>query len=405
MPVAASIAATARAGTYLAGSLLVALVSAIALPLGIGLGIGLSPLLVGIPIAAVTVVGWRALAAAERERAALVLGAPIPSPAPDTARGELLARLRRRLGDRAVWRELAWLLALVPLGSLAAAAAVAAWSAAVALLLVPVAAAAAPATSPIGEASVALRVLAPVGGLVVAVFAVAITQGAAAGLAAVARALLAPDPRHELEQRVESLTATRAGAVESADLTLRRIERDLHDGAQHRLAYVALELGRARQKLDTDPAAAAPLVDKALDESRRALAELRDLVRGVHPSVLEDRGLDAALSGLAARSPVPVRSHVALDGRPARAQESAAYFVVAEALTNAARHSGASLVEVDVRDDAGRLRVTVRDDGRGGAAVVPGGGLAGLAQRVEALDGTLCVVSPPGAGTTLEALL
>jgi signal transduction histidine kinase len=315
------------------------------------------------------------------------------------------ARFRRRLADLAVWKELAWLLLLVPLGTAAASVAVAAWAAAATLLAIPAVASAAPDRSLLGELSTALRVLAPVGGVVLVVLAAAITQAAAAGLAFLARALLAPDERRVLEQRVAALTETRAGAVESADQTLRRIERDLHDGAQHRLAYVALELGRARQKLDSDPAAAGPLVDRALEESRRALGELRDLVRGVHPSVLEDRGLDAALSGLAARSAVPVRTRVELPARPPRAQETAAYFVVAEALTNAARHAGATRVDVDVRERDGRLAVRVADDGRGGAAPAPGGGLAGLAQRIEALDGTLTVTSPPGGGTTLEAVL
>ncbi len=125
----------------------------------------------------------------------------------------------------------------------------------------------------------------------------------------------------------------------------------------------------------------------------------------MHPSVLEDRGLDAALSGLAARSAVPVRTRVELPARPPRAQETAAYFVVAEALTNAARHAGATRVDVEVRQRDGRLAVRVADDGRGGAAPAPGGGLAGLAQRIEALDGTLTVTSPPGGGTTLEAVL
>jgi signal transduction histidine kinase len=402
----ASIAATARAGSYVVGSFVVAIVVAIVLPLGIGLGVGLAPVLVGVPIAMATVALWRGMAAAERQRAALVLGAPIAAVVLPGPPGERLwDRFRRRLADPAVWKELAWLLLLVPLGTVAASVAVAAWAAAATLLAIPAVAPAAPDGSLLGELSTALRVLAPVGGVVLVVLAAAITQAAAAGLAVLARALLAPDERRVLEQRVAALTETRAGAVESADQTLRRIERDLHDGAQHRLAYVALELGRARQKLDSDPAAAGPLVDRALEESRRALGELRDLVRGVHPSVLEDRGLDAALSGLAARSAVPVRTRVELPARPPRAQETAAYFVVAEALTNAARHAGATRVDVEVRQRDGRLAVRVADDGRGGAAPAPGGGLAGLAQRVEALDGTLTVTSPPGGGTTLEAVL
>ncbi len=206
--------------------------------------------------------------------------------------------------------------------------------------------------------------------------------------------------------RVSELETTRAGAVESSDARLRRIERDLHDGAQHRLSFIAMELGRARAKLaEQDPAGADALLAGAHEESKRAMGELRDLVRGIHPSVLTDRGLDAAISGIGERCPMPVDVTVDVAARPPAAQETAAYYVVAESLTNVTRHSRATRAAVDVALRDGRLAVTVSDDGCGGAAGVPGSGLEGLRQRIEALDGTLTVDSPPGGPTTIRAEL
>jgi signal transduction histidine kinase len=149
------------------------------------------------------------------------------------------------------------------------------------------------------------------------------------------------DERALLAAHVDTLETTRAAAVESSDARLRRLERNLHDGAQHRLAYIAMELGRAKAKLDEDPSGAAELLTHAHEESKRAMVELRDLVRGIHPSVLTDRGLDAAVSGLAERCAVPVHVEVRLDDRPPTAVEAAAYYVIAEALTNITRHAGA----------------------------------------------------------------
>ena len=164
-----------------------------------------------------------------------------------------------------------------------------------------------------------------------------------------------------------------------------------------------MELGRARAKLDEDPDGADTLLAGAHDESKRAMRELRDLVRGIHPSVLSDRGLDAALSGLAERASVPVEIHGALDSRLPPAVETAAYYVVAESLTNVGRHSGATRAEVDFSRDGDTLVLAIADDGHGGAERRPGSGLEGLAQRVEALDGSLEVDSPDGGPTTITA--
>jgi signal transduction histidine kinase len=204
--------------------------------------------------------------------------------------------------------------------------------------------------------------------------------------------------------RISVLEETRAGAVDLQESELERIERDLHDGAQARLVALGMSLGMAEQKLASDPAAAQVLLAEAREGTREALAELRSLARGIHPPVLTDRGLEAAIAAIADRTPLRVDLAVDIRARPPRAVESAAYFVAAEALTNAGKHSQAERVAIDVRDDAGMLVVQVVDDGAGGADA-SGGGLRGLARRVEALDGTLEVISPPGGPTTIRAVI
>ena len=395
---------TASSAAYVMVSFPLGLVALVWLSVGLPLGFGLIPaFLLGLPVLAVTVLGWSALSRLERRRAAIVLGAPIAEPPARVHHERLAARWRARLEDPMTWRELAWTVLISILGLAAPSILMALASGTVALFALPFVAPVAADDSGLG--SWPLPLLMPVVGVLAAVLTALAARGLATGLALMARGLLAPSDKALLAARVESLETTRAGAVESADATLRRIERDLHDGAQHRLAYVAMELGRAREKLDADPEAARRLVEKAHEESKRAMTELRDLVRGVHPSVLADRGLAAAISGIAGRSPVPVSVRVEIEPRPGRAAETAAYFVVAEALANVGRHSGATCAEVAVTRAFDRLEITVSDDGSGGASAAPGGGLAGLAQRVEALDGFFGIVSTPGEGTTVWAEL
>ena len=210
--------------------------------------------------------------------------------------------------------------------------------------------------------------------------------------------------RDRLARRVETLETTRLGAVEEQDAELRRIERDLHDGAQARLVALGLSLGMAEQKFRSDPEEAEKLVAEARAGVAEALSELRDLARGIHPPVLSDRGLGAALDTLADRSPLPTTVRVELDRRPPARIETAAYFVAAEALANAAKHSGAKQVEISIGECDGALAVEITDDGRGGADPA-GNGLLGLRRRVEALDGTLTVESPAGGPTTIRAEL
>jgi len=227
----------------------------------------------------------------------------------------------------------------------------------------------------------------------------------AAGDRALVGVLLSPSRTDALEERVDELRETQARSVDIAMADRRQIERDLHDGAQQRLLALGMDLGMALDKFEDDPEAARALVGDAHEELQRAVVELRNLARGIHPAVLTDRGLDAALSSLAARSAVPVQLDVKLDRRPPASAEATAYFIVAEALTNAARHGHASHVDVRVRQDDGKLHVEVRDDGVGGASTTEGGGLAGLADRASSVEGTLSVSSPPGGPTVVSAEL
>ncbi|MGC9442054.1 sensor domain-containing protein [Streptomyces sp. WG5] len=217
-----------------------------------------------------------------------------------------------------------------------------------------------------------------------------------------ARRLLAAGPETDLSLRVAELTATRAAALDAHATELRRIERSLHDGAQNRLVSVTVLLGAARRMAARDPAGADELLERAQSAAEQALAELRAVARGILPPVLADRGLAGALSGLAADCGVPCRVAADVPERCAASVEATAYLVVAEALTNIAKHSGAGRATVTVRARGGRLRLVIEDDGRGGADEGGGSGLTGIRRRVAAHDGTLRLDSPPGGPTTLE---
>ncbi len=207
----------------------------------------------------------------------------------------------------------------------------------------------------------------------------------------------------DLAARVEQLTRTRRGALDVQGAELRRIERDLHDGAQARLVALSIQLGRAEERLEGQPEAA-ELVRRAREEATAAIGELRDLARGIAPPVLADRGLGAAVQALADRSPVRVTVQTEVPRRLAPVVETAAYFVAAEALTNAAKHAPGATVQITIRERGRWLVVMVSDDGPGGASS-NGGGLTGLRQRVEAVDGRLEIESPAGHGTTIEVAL
>ncbi|MBL1096916.1 sensor histidine kinase [Streptomyces coffeae] len=215
----------------------------------------------------------------------------------------------------------------------------------------------------------------------------------------VSRAFLAPTPQMTLAARVRRLTETRHDAVDTSAAELRRIERDLHDGAQARLVAMGMSLGTIEALIEKDPAKAKELLAAARTDSAEALTELRDLVRGIHPPVLAERGLGDAVRALGLRMTIPVEVDVELPGRADEPVESAAYFAVSEVLTNAAKHSGATRMWVDLQHDGGTLRIVVTDDGHGGARIAPGGGLSGVERRLGTFDGIFAVSSPPGGPT------
>jgi signal transduction histidine kinase len=218
-----------------------------------------------------------------------------------------------------------------------------------------------------------------------------------------ARALLGPGRAEQLAARVETLARSRAEIIAATDAERRRIERDLHDGTQQRLLSLAMNLGLARRALPPSPEREA--IEAAHDEAVAALTELREFVRGLHPAVLDDRGLDAAISGIAARAPLSVRVRVDVEPRCSPAIEAIAYFTVSEALTNVAKHASATRAAVTLRRTGDRLHIAVTDDGRGGAVADADGGLAGLAQRAAGVDGTMTVDSPAGGPTTVTVEL
>ncbi|WP_375487037.1 sensor histidine kinase [uncultured Jatrophihabitans sp.] len=223
--------------------------------------------------------------------------------------------------------------------------------------------------------------------------------------AAIARALLSTSEKSRLALRVEQLTESRAETVDTQAAELRRIERDLHDGAQARIVALGMSLALAEDQLDRDPEAARALITEARASSSDALSELRDLVRGIHPPVLADRGLVGAVQALALASPLPVDVRADVPGRLPAPVESAAYFAVAEALTNVIKHSGAQTARVELRHTRDTLSVVVHDDGHGGADPATGTGLHGIGRRLAAFDGTLAVSSPPGGPTELAMVL
>ncbi|MET7322859.1 sensor domain-containing protein [Streptomyces sp. NPDC005549] len=334
----------------------------------LSVGIGLTVTVIGLPLLAAGLLGARQLGKLERARARRLLGVRVdePSPLPLRGRRGFFAQLWMSLKDPVGWRTVLYDVIRLPWG--------------VATFVVTL---------------TSLIVLWPVLPFV------------ARGLANVDRAMVRGllSPSDELERRIAELESDRGVVVDTAAADLRRIERDLHDGAQARLVNLAMGLGLAKEKLLEDPDAAAAMVDEAHGEVKLALQELRDLARGIHPAVLTDRGLDAALSSVASRCTVPVRVSVDLAERPAAAIEGIAYFTVSELLQNVSKHSGAGSASVEVWRSSDRLLMQVEDDGHGGARLDGGTGMKGLADRLSAVDGLFLVDSPEGGPTTITAEL
>ncbi len=390
---------------YLIAALPLAVLGFTTAVVGLTLSIGLLPLfLIGVPLIAATAYAVHGFSLLECGLANALLDEELQARHAPRATGRgWLSRPLSYLRSPEFWKETAHALIALPLSAAAFGIVVTLWSCAFAGLLLPVYAgwlAGGNAVSWLHWDSRLETAAGVAAGLMLLVVAHLVSGFLTEARVALARSLLTPSESDQLRARVSTLQESRARVVDAADAERRRIERDLHDGAQQHLVAIAMNLGRAKTKMDTDPEGAKELVNEAHDAAKDSITALRNVVRGVHPPVLVDRGLDAALSALAARSPVPVSLDVAVADRPNATAEAVAYFVVSEALTNVAKHSGATRATVHVLRDGDRLLVSVSDNGRGGADAAPGSGLTGLRDRVEAVDGTLSLQSPPSGGTT-----
>ena len=376
---------------------------------------GLTTLIGGIGFAfiALTLEASRVVARVERWRVSIGQPTRPPAHAYRPLRGSIGDVLRAEFLDESRWRDVLYVAINVPLAVLEFTVVVAAWGAALALLTAPAWLDAiagmrlpgTPFTIPnLGGVALAVAVLA---GVVMLAVAASLSQLVATLHRGVVTALLCTSESRVLRRQVEELRQSRSAVLDVEATELHRIERDLHDGAQQRLVALMIDLGLAAERVDADPANAKRLILDGQSQAREALAEIRDLVRGIAPPILVDRGLVAALLSIIGRGPVPttLTNGLAAGERLTPVIERAGYFVVTEALANVAKHSGATRCEVRCRREAGSLVVEVWDDGEGGARIEPGGGLAGLESRLAGVDGTLTVTSPPGGPTLVRAEL
>jgi len=400
---------------YANGAIALGLVIGIggAAPILTALSGGLTTLLAGIGFAfvAVAIEGSRLVARIERWRAFAGEPSRPAAHAYRPLRGRPIDILRAEFADESRWRDLVYVVVNLPLSIIEFVVVALFWTASLGLLTTPIwyDAVAGPSLpsflDPLAGHDVPvilLRVL--VGGALVMTAAslsqlvIALHRGVVAGL-------LCSSESRELRRQVEVLRQSRSAVLDVEASELHRIERDLHDGAQQRLVMLTIDLGLASERIDANPAAAKELIVEGQQQAREALAEIRQLVRGIAPSILVDRGLVPALESIVGRGPVPTRlvSELATDERLRPATERAAYFLVTEALTNVAKHSHATSCEVRCRREGSSLLVEVWDDGVGGARIEPSGGLAGLAGRIAGIDGTFSVLSPPGGPTLVRA--
>lgn len=378
--------------------------------------LGLPFALIGIPLSmwanrlVYVIAGW------ERARARITRGQQVQALVPRQRTASRTDDALLALGDPGLWRQFGYYVALLLLATVWIFAVVVAWSIPPVLIALPAyytrfAASQAQLGPFVVDNMTSATIVAVLAGVFLIFVSPLIMRAASAFDGRLVKELLGPSESGALAERVHQLVQSRQQVVDSVESERRRMERDLHDGAQQRLVALAVDLGRARAKLDADPSAppeTRQMIAEAHEEAKQTLAELRDLVRGIHPAVLSDRGLDAALSALAARCPVPVtvQSNLADTPRCSPSVEAVAYFVVAEALTNLAKHAKANRAGIRAtRDpDAGTLTVDITDDGIGGADP-DGVGLHGLADRAHAVDGDLTVTSPTGGPTTVTVRL
>jgi signal transduction histidine kinase len=321
--------------------------------------------------------------------------------------------LRAEFADESRWRDVLYVALNFPLTAFELVVTAIAWVSALSILTTPIWYDAAADSSlpgflaPLAGHDVSVVVLRFLVGAALLPVAASLSQLVLGLHRGVVAGLLCTSEGRELRRELEAVRTSRSAVLDVEASELHRIERDLHDGAQQRLVMMSIDLGLARERVDSDPAAAKQLILEGQEQARQALAEIRQLVRGIAPSILVDRGLVAAVESILGRGPVPTRliSDLPPGTRLSPAAERAAYFVASEALANVAKHSAATRAEVRLRTEGGRLLVEVWDDGAGGAAASPGGGLAGLADRVAGLDGAFEVSSPAGGPTLIRAAI
>lgn len=395
-----------RAALYLLSSVPIGSALLVSVLLLAVVGSALTLVLVGVPLLLMLVLIGVPVAAVERRRLRLIDPVPLGDPHRAPERTGLSAWLRTRFREQATWREFGYVLlfafVLWPLEGLLAGVVVVVCGGLLATPAVMVAVTG-------GEEVRVLKLwladsypqafaLALLGLVLLPLFAYPLGWAAVAR-AALTRALLSAGPS-ELDSRLEELGRSRIRLVDAFEAERRRIERDLHDGAQQRLVALSMTLGLARLEGPAEPLGG--LLAKAHEEAGVALVEIRELIRGIHPQVLTDRGLAAAIEDIADRSAVPVDVDFEIPGRLPQPVETAVYFAVCEALANVAKHSGASRAQVTGRTDGEQVTVEVRDDGTGGAGTAGGTGLQGVADRISVVGGHLLVSSPPGGPTVFR---
>ncbi|MGP3967206.1 sensor histidine kinase [Streptomyces sp. 6N223] len=413
-------ARTLREGLHLLLNFPVALAAFVFAVAGLAVSAGLLITFVGLPLMALVLLALRGYGWLERQRARALLGQEVARPEPLRLRQDRwgpLAWMSAMLRSNVSWRAAAYALLHFPWAVFTFCVVISLWAAGWSMFLFPLWAWTIPAFT--DEPGVGVNtgegpeegwiwdgppeyVMAVVLGFLLLMLAAVVIRVMAHGDRALVSLLLGPS---QAATRMWQLESDRSQVVDTSAADLRRIERNLHDGAQARLVALAMELGLAKEKLTEDPETAARMVEEAHGEVKLALQELRDLARGIHPAVLTDRGLGPALSAVAARSRVPVTVEVDLPWRPAEAIEGIAYFTASELLQNVSKHSAARQAGVDIWRADDRLMLQVTDDGRGGADPAAGSGLAGLAERLAAVDGLLAVHSPTGGPTTITAVL
>ncbi|HET7726622.1 MAG TPA: sensor domain-containing protein [Candidatus Limnocylindrales bacterium] len=403
---------------YASGAILLGpLVALLGFGLVVGLGsAGLSSLLaagLGVLLIAIAIEGSRLVARLERWRVFVGVPERPRAHAYKPLRGRIADLLRAEFADESRWRDVLYSAINLPLTLIELVVFLVLWTLALTLVTSPIwfdalgaSAAGAPwLVGPLADRDAPASLLRVALGALLLPVAASLSQLGIALHRALVAGLICTSEARELRRQVAELRESRSAVLAVEASELRRIERDLHDGAQQRLVMLTIDLGLASEKIDTDPDAAKRLILEGQAQAREALAEIRSLVRGIAPSILLDRGLVAALESIAGHAPVPISvvSDLAPGERLAPLTERTAYFVASEALANVAKHSGATRAEVRVRREGWQLVVEVWDDGRGGARAEPGGGLAGLASRVAGVDGRFAITSPEGGPTLVRA--